>query len=125
MKIASAPDGQIRCGGCRQLKLRVERRAAQVSGALDALEQERAAVKTPYWFGERIGHSDAVACVLRFTAEAHPHLYNATRYPALSAHAAHCGALPPFKENRAAAGAPEGVRLVLQLLAPWGSCRRP
>ena len=29
---------------------------------------------TPYWFGERIGHADiAVACVLRFTAEAHPH----------------------------------------------------
>jgi len=82
-----------------QLKLWVERCEAQVSGALDVLEQERAAVKTPYWFGERIGHSDiAVACVLRFTTEAHPHLYNATRYPALSAHAARCEALPPFKE---------------------------
>jgi glutathione S-transferase len=82
-----------------QLKLWVERCEAQVSGALDVLEQERAAVKTPYWFGERIGHSDiAVACVLRFTTEAHPHLYNATRYPALSAHASTCEALPPFKE---------------------------
>jgi glutathione S-transferase len=82
-----------------QLKLWVERCEAQVSGALDVLEQERAAVKTPYWFGERIGHSDiAVACVLRFTTEAHPHLYNATRYPSLSAHAARCEALPPFKE---------------------------
>jgi glutathione S-transferase len=82
-----------------QLKLWVERCEAQVSGALDVLEQERAAVKTPYWFGERIGHSDiAVACVLRFTTEAHPHLYNATRYPALSAHASRCEALPPFKE---------------------------
>src|SRR5277367_2853576 len=82
-----------------QLKLWVERCEAQVSGALDVLEQERAAVQTPYWFGERIGHSDiAVACVLRFTTEAHPHLYNATRYPALSAHAARCEALPPFRE---------------------------
>ena len=82
-----------------QLKLWVERCEAQVSGALDVLEQERAKVETLYWFGERIGHSDiAVACVLRFTTEAHPHLYNATRYPALSAHAARCEALPPFKE---------------------------
>jgi glutathione S-transferase len=82
-----------------QLKLWVERCEAQVSGALDVLEQERAKVETPYWFGERIGHSDiAVACVLRFTTEAHPHLYNATRYPQLAAHAARCEALPSFKE---------------------------
>jgi glutathione S-transferase len=82
-----------------QLKLWVERCEAQVSGALDVLEQERAAVKTPYWFGERIGHSDiAVACVLRFTTEAHPHLYNEARYPALAGHASACEALPPFRE---------------------------
>jgi glutathione S-transferase len=92
-----------------QLKLWVERCEAQVSGALDVLEQERAAVKTPYWFGERIGHSDiAVACVLRFTTEAHPHLYNATRYPALSAHAARCEALPPFKEIAQPLAPPKG-----------------
>jgi len=82
-----------------QLKLWVDRCEAQVSGALDVLEKERAQVKTPYFFGERIGHSDiAVACVLRFTTEAHPHLYNAARYPALSAHAGRCEALPPFRE---------------------------
>jgi len=82
-----------------QLKLWVDRCEAQVLGALDALEKERGEVKTPYWFGERIGHSDiAVACVLRFTTEAHPHLYNATRYPALAAHAARCEALPAFRE---------------------------
>ena len=82
-----------------QLKLWVDRCEAQVSGALDVLEKERAQVKTPYFFGERIGHSDiAVACVLRFTTEAHPHLYNAARYPALSAHAERCEALPPFRE---------------------------
>jgi glutathione S-transferase len=82
-----------------QLKLWVDRCEAQILGALDVLEKERAAVKTPYWFGERIGHADiAVACMLRFTGEAHPHLFRATRHPALSAHAARCEALSPFKE---------------------------
>ena len=82
-----------------QLKLWVERCEAQIAGVLDVLEQERAAVKTPYWFGERIGHSDiAVACVLRFTSEAHPALLASARYPALTAHAARCEALPPFQE---------------------------
>src|SRR6476646_7350167 len=62
------------------------------------MDKERAAVASPYWFGERIGHADImVACALRFTGEAHPGLFDA-RYPALQAHAARCEALPPFKE---------------------------
>ena len=82
-----------------QSKIWVERCEAQIGGVLDVLEKERAAVKTPYWFGARIGHADiAVACVLRFTNEAHPQLFNAARYPALAAHAARCEALPPFQE---------------------------
>jgi glutathione S-transferase len=81
------------------LKLWVERCEAQIGGVLDVLEKERAAVATPYWFGTRIGHADiAVACVLRFTGEAHPALFNAARHPALTAHAAACEALPPFRE---------------------------
>ncbi|MGF6310425.1 glutathione S-transferase [Bradyrhizobium sp. i1.8.4] len=81
-----------------QLKLWVERCEAQISGVLAVLEQERAAVSSPYWLGDRIGHADiAVACALRFTGEAHPHLFDA-RYPALQAHAARCEALPPFLE---------------------------
>ena len=81
-----------------QLKLWVERCEAQIGGVLAVLEKERAAVATPYWFGERIGHADiAVACVLRFTGEAHPALFDA-RYPALKAHAARCEALLPFQE---------------------------
>ena len=75
----------------------VERCEAQIGGVLDMLEKERAAVATPYWFGERIGHADImVACALRFTSEAHPALFDA-RYPALTAHAARCEALPPFR----------------------------
>jgi glutathione S-transferase len=82
-----------------QSKIWVERCEAQIGGVLDVLEKERAAVKTPYWFGARIGHADvAVACVLRFASEAHPQLFNAARYPALAAHAARCEALPPFEE---------------------------
>jgi len=82
-----------------QSKIWVERCEAQIGGVLEVLEKERAAIATPYWFGERIGHADiAVACVLRFTGEAHPGLFSAARYPALSAHAARCEALPPFRE---------------------------
>src|SRR5438128_4401041 len=81
-----------------QLKLWVERCQTQIGGVLDMLEKERAAVKTPYWFGTRIGHADImVVCALRFTGEAHPALFDA-RYPALQAHAAACEALPPFME---------------------------
>ena len=82
-----------------QLKLWVDRCEAQITGALDALEKECAAINTPYLFGERIGHADiAVACVLRFTREAHSRLFDGTRYPSLKAHAAHCEALPAFSE---------------------------
>jgi glutathione S-transferase len=82
----------------KQLELWVERCKSQISGVLDVLEKERAAVKTPYWSGEKIGHADiAVACVLRFVGEAHPALFDA-RYPALKAHSERCEALPPFKE---------------------------
>lgn len=82
----------------KQLDLWIERCSAQIAGVLELLEKERAAVKTPYWFGERIGHADvAVACVLRFVGEAHPALFG-DRYPALKAHSERCEALPPFQE---------------------------
>ena len=81
------------------LELWIERCQDQIAGVLEVLERERAAVKTGYFFGERIGHADvAVACVLRFTGEAHPALFSAAQFPALAAHAAHCEALPPFQE---------------------------
>src|SRR5467141_2605981 len=92
-----------------ELKLWVERCEAQIGGVLDVLEKERAAIASPYWFGERIGHADiAVACVLRFTAEAHPQLLDAARHPALAAHAARCEALPPFQEIAQPLAPPSG-----------------
>ena len=80
-------------------KVWVDRCEAQIGGVLEVLEKARGAISTPYWFGDRIGHADiAVACVLRFTGEAHPALLVGARYPALSAHAARCEALPVFAE---------------------------
>ncbi|QOZ50761.1 glutathione S-transferase family protein [Bradyrhizobium sp. CCBAU 53338] len=82
-----------------QLALWVERCQAQIGDVLGVLEAERAKVTTPYWLGSRTGHADiAVACVVRFTREAHPQLFDAARYPALSAHADRCEALVPFQE---------------------------
>ncbi|XUM24165.1 glutathione S-transferase family protein [Bradyrhizobium oligotrophicum S58] len=82
-----------------RLALWVARCETQISGVLAMLEAERAAVTTEYWYGDQIGHADiAVTCVLRFTREAHPHLFDDKRYPALAALAARCEALPPFLE---------------------------
>jgi glutathione S-transferase len=82
-----------------QLKLWVERCEAQIGGVLALLEQGRAGVATTYWFGDTIGHADImVACALRFASEAHPHLFDTARYPALAAHAARCESLPAFQE---------------------------
>jgi glutathione S-transferase len=82
-----------------QSKIWVERCERQIRGVLAVLEQERAAVTTPYLFGDRIGHSDiAVACVLRFVREAHPQLFDVARCPVLAAHAQVCEALPAFAE---------------------------
>ena len=82
----------------KQLDLWVERCKSQISGVLEMLEMERAAIKTSYWSGENIGHADiAVACVLRFLRDVHPDLFAATAYPALDRHAARLEALPAFK----------------------------
>ena len=70
----------------------------QISGVLAALEQDRAGRTSDYWFGDRIGHADiAVAMPLRFIPEAHPGVVAMTDYPALSAHAKRCEALPVFQ----------------------------
>jgi len=85
--------------GERQSKLWVERCHRQIDDALTVLEKERATISSPFWSGVKIGHADiAVACALRFVGEAHPHLFDAARHPALADHAARCEALPVFKE---------------------------
>jgi glutathione S-transferase len=80
-------------------KIWVERCGLQIGAVLDVLEKARARIASPYWFGEKIGHADiAVACVLRFTGDAHPQLFEPANSPALAAHAARCEALATFKE---------------------------
>jgi glutathione S-transferase len=76
----------------------INRCRSQISGVLAALEQDRAGRSSNYWFGDRIGHADiAVAVPLRFIPEAHPGVVAMTDYPALSAHAKRCEALPAFQ----------------------------
>jgi len=71
----------------------------QIAAVLDVLEKDRAGRTSPWWFGARIGHADiAVGCVLRFTGEAHPGVFDAAHWPALAAHGAACEALPAFQE---------------------------
>lgn len=75
-----------------------QRCRTQISGALAALEPDRAARKTDYWFGDSIGHADiAVAAALRFIGDAHPGVVAMADYPALSAHSKRCEALPVFQ----------------------------
>jgi len=77
----------------------IERCTTQIGGVLDVLERERAGVASAFWLGDRPGHADiAVACVLRFTQEAHPGVFSDTRWPRLAAHGALCEALAPFRE---------------------------
>ncbi len=77
----------------------VARCQAQIADVLDALERDKASRQTPFWFGENLSHADiAVACVLRFTGEAHPGVFSEVRWPALAALASRCEALIPFKE---------------------------
>jgi glutathione S-transferase len=89
-------------------QLWMQRCEAQIAGVLDALEGGRAVCNSAFWFGDTIGHADiAVACVIRFTREAHPGVFDARRWPALAAHAAQCEALPPFQQIAQAFSAPE------------------
>jgi len=81
----------------RETPLWVERCRSQIGGVLEALEADRAARPGPWWFGDRINHADiAVGCSLRFMGEAHPEVFDETLWPALTAHAAACEALPDF-----------------------------
>jgi glutathione S-transferase len=87
----------------------MKRCETQIAGVLNALEADRAGRKSVFWFGDAIGHADiAVACVIRFTREAHPGVFDARRWPALAAHAKQCEALTPFLEIAQPFSVPSG-----------------
>jgi glutathione S-transferase len=76
----------------------VKRCGAQIATTLAVLEADKASQASAYWLGARIGHPDiAVACALRFVAEAHPGLIQGAEFPALRAHAEKLEALPVFQ----------------------------
>jgi glutathione S-transferase len=77
----------------------VSRCQAQIHDTLALLESERGQRPGTYWLGDRISHADiAMACMLRFLGESHPTLLRAGDFPALTADAARCEAMPEFRE---------------------------
>ena len=81
----------------RATALWIQRCEVQIVSVLDALDADRTA-RGLWWLGDDITHADImVACTLRFLREAHSRLFDATRWPALAAHAEACEALPAFQ----------------------------
>lgn len=71
----------------------------RISATLAALEADRNARRTPWWFGEELGHADiAVACAVRHVADAMPDRWNEASHPALTRHCAAAEALSVFRE---------------------------
>lgn len=79
-------------------RLLAERRSRQIRDTLGALEQERAAIASPFWFGDAFGHADiAMAAAWRHLIEAHPEIVEPGAYPILRGHAAQMEAMPVFR----------------------------
>lgn len=76
----------------------VARCTSQIRATLRELEKDRAARRSPWWFGDDIGHADiAVACAMRHVMEAHPGLVDPMAYPMLADHCTTAEALPVFQ----------------------------
>ena len=76
----------------------ISRCRTQIADVLDVLETDRAAREASWWLGETISHADiAAACAIRFTREAHPGVFDPSRWPALESHSARCEELEPFR----------------------------
>ena len=82
-----------------------DRCRTQIGAVLATLEAE--SPEAPFWGGDRIGHADiALACALRFIAEAHAGLIDLRPYPRLVARAAALEATAVFAEVRQPFAAP-------------------
>lgn len=79
----------------------VERCRLQIVETLDLLEAERQVRPTRYLFDDELSHADVMlTTMIGFVSEALVDEFDWTRWPALSAHAATCEALPAFREIR-------------------------
>ena len=75
----------------------IERCETQVGAVFDALEKDRAARSSAFWFADRLTHADiAVTCAMRFVTEAHASLNAGARWPVLMGHARRCEELDTF-----------------------------
>ncbi|MAY62918.1 MAG: glutathione S-transferase [Rhizobiales bacterium] len=80
-------------------QLFTDRCRSQISGALAALESQRAVRNSDYWFEDHITHADiALGTTIEHLSACHPALFDAVTYPALHAHAERLKALAVFKE---------------------------
>lgn len=71
---------------------------AQIENTLAMLDMERAEIKTPWLFGERLSHADVmIGTMFAFLREAHPGQFDLDRFKALKRHSRACDALPEFK----------------------------
>lgn len=76
----------------------IDRCRMQITAVLVALEADRTARSTLFWFGEMIGHADvAVAVALHFLNEAHAGLVDMSRFPRLAELSAQAEQLPVFQ----------------------------
>jgi glutathione S-transferase len=76
----------------------VARCETQIRGVLDILEADHARLPSYFWFGAQPGHADiAVACALRFLAEAHPTIHASGIWPELAEHSARCEDMKVFR----------------------------
>lgn len=83
----------------RQTPEWIERCHGQIAATLDALERDRAASASTYWFGEAIGHADIiVTCVLTQMVDALVHDLDAARWPNLTAHRDLCEGRAEFRD---------------------------
>ena len=76
----------------------VHRCEVQIADTLALLEREREQRNSLYFLGHKPTHPDVMTtCVVRFVREAHPRLFDAAKYPRLTANAQACEALPEFQ----------------------------
>jgi glutathione S-transferase len=76
----------------------LERCKTQLAQTLDALEAARTWRDSEWWLGDGLGHPDiAVACAVCHLREAHPEIFDPSRWPSVAQHCARAEALADFR----------------------------
>lgn len=76
----------------------ISRCMAQIGDVLDWFEADRANRHATWWLGQELTHADiAIACAICHMREAHPDVFDAKRWPRISAHVQQADELEEFK----------------------------